>query len=589
MNDLSRIFPWAVVAVAAVFLGLTATAPPEDQNQFHLQEFASLPVVDGGRAKPVDTFARTQLMLLTDGRQEFTDEKGKTHSAVEWLLDVMAMVAVRGSDEQLADERLAIATGERILRIDNDQVLNLLGLRQRWGYLYSVNEIRPQFAALRKEAVRAHELDEAKRDLFDNRVLDLAHKIERFFGLAELQVPLVVPPESGEGEWRSLGESLADVHGGTAAAAGQFHDILLAYGANKPKEFNEAVKAYREKVVAGLPESEVGKAGFEVFFNHFAPFYQCCILYVFVFALTALSWLGWRQPLRQAAFRLMVLTLAVHTFALVARMYIQGRPPVTNLYSSAVFIGWGCVNLGVFLERVYKNGFGNVVGSVMGAATLVIAHHLSLSGDTLEMMQAVLDTNFWLATHVTCVTLGYTATFVAGLLGITFVLAGLLTPAVDRNGLKTFGQMIYGVLCFATLLSFTGTVLGGIWADQSWGRFWGWDPKENGALLIVIWNALILHARWGGLVKTRGMAVLTIFGNMVTMWSWFGTNQLGIGLHAYGFNNTLVLVCRYFWLGQLPLIGLGLLPLKYWWSFRAAAGQTSHAPARSGRPALGTT
>jgi ABC-type transport system involved in cytochrome c biogenesis permease subunit len=580
MNDLSRIFPWAVVAVAAVFLGLTATAPPEDQSQFHLQEFASLPVVDGGRAKPVDTFARTQLMLLTDGRQEFKDEKGKTHTAVEWLLDVMV--------SRLNEERLGIATGEQVLRIDNDQVLNLLGLRQRWGYLYSVDELRPQFTAFGKEAVRARKLDEAKRDLFDNRVLDLAHKIERFFGLAELQVPLIVPPESGEGEWRSLDESLADIHGGNAAAAKRFQDILVAYAENKPKEFNEAVKAYREKVVAALPEAEVGKAGFEVFFNHFAPFYQCCVLYVFVFALTALSWLGWRQPLRQAAFRMMVLTLAVHTFALVSRMYIQGRPPVTNLYSSAVFIGWGCVNLGVFLERVYKNGFGNVVGSVMGAATLVIAHHLSLSGDTMEMMQAVLDTNFWLATHVTCVTLGYTATLAAGLLGIAFVLAGVLTPAVDRNGLKTFGQMIYGVLCFATLLSFTGTVLGGIWADQSWGRFWGWDPKENGALLIVIWNALILHARWGGLVKTRGMAVLTIVGNMVTMWSWFGTNQLGIGLHAYGFNNTLVLVCRYFWLGQLPLIGLGLLPLHYWRSFRPAPEPGPGPITRQARPGPAT-
>ena len=91
--------------------------------------------------------------------------------------------------------------------------------------------------------------------------------------------------------------------------------------------------------------------------------------------------------------------------------------------------------------------------------------------------------------------------------------------------------MIYGVVCFATLFSFVGTVLGGIWADQSWGRFWGWDPKENGALLIVIWNALILHARWGGMVKQRGMAVLAVVGNIVTAWSWFGTNMLGVGLH----------------------------------------------------------
>ena len=95
--------------------------------------------------------------------------------------------------------------------------------------------------------------------------------------------------------------------------------------------------------------------------------------------------------------------------------------------------------------------------------------------------------------------------------------------------------MVYGIVCFATLFSFVGTVLGGIWADQSWGRFWGWDPKENGALLIVLWNAIILHARWGGLVRERGLMNLAIFGNIVTAFSWFGVNMLGIGLHSYGF------------------------------------------------------
>src|SRR5205823_123516 len=135
---------------------------------------------------------------------------------------------------------------------------------------------------------------------------------------------------------------------------------------------------------------------------------------------------------------------------------------------------------------------------------------------------------------------------------------------LDRDLSKVLGQMIYGVLCFATLFSFVGTVLGGIWADQSWGRFWGWDPKENGAILIVIMNALILHARWGGMVKVRGMALLTIVGNMITVWSWFGTNQLGVGLHAYGFNNALALGCRWFWLSQLGVIALGLLPLRVW-------------------------
>jgi hypothetical protein len=131
--------------------------------------------------------------------------------------------------------------------------------------------------------------------------------------------------------------------------------------------------------------------------------------------------------------------------------------------------------------------------------------------------------------------------------------------------------MIYGCVCFATLLSFTGTVLGGIWADYSWGRFWGWDPKENGALMIVLWNALILHARWGGIVRPRGMAVLAIFGNVVTAWSWFGVNMLGVGLHSYGFMGGAAFWLVTFVASQLLLMAIGMLPTHAWRSWRSFA------------------
>jgi ABC-type transport system involved in cytochrome c biogenesis permease subunit len=112
------------------------------------------------------------------------------------------------------------------------------------------------------------------------------------------------------------------------------------------------------------------------------------------------------------------------------------------------------------------------------------------------------------------------------------VVRGALTRSLDQATADALAKMIYGIVCFATLFSFVSTVRGGIWADQSWGRFWGWDPKENGALHIVVWNAIILHARWGGLVKARGLSMLAIFGNIVTAWSWFGVNMLGVGLHS---------------------------------------------------------
>jgi len=152
--------------------------------------------------------------------------------------------------------------------------------------------------------------------------------------------------------------------------------------------------------------------------------------------------------------------------------------------------------LGLALERIYKIGLGSAVAGLAGCVTLLIAHNLALGGDTMEMMRAVLDTNFWLATHVVVVTLGYASTFVAGLLAMAYVVLGLFTPVLASQGGKKVGpaadigkalaKMVYAIVCFATLFSFLGTVLGGIWADQSWGRFLGWDPKENGALLIVI-------------------------------------------------------------------------------------------------------
>jgi ABC-type transport system involved in cytochrome c biogenesis permease subunit len=182
----------------------------------------------------------------------------------------------------------------------------------------------------------------------------------------------------------------------------------------------------------------------------------------------------------------------------------------------------------------------------------------------MQMMQAVLDTNFWLATHVVIVTLGYSATFVAGLLAALYVVLGFFTRSLHEELAKSLSKMVYGIICFAALFSLVGTVLGGIWADQSWGRFWGWDAKENGALMIVLWNALFLHARWGGLAKRNGLMAIALGGNIVTSWSWFGVNLLGIGLHSYGFMSAAFNWLMLFVASQVALIAICLLPPNLW-------------------------
>jgi len=207
----------------------------------------------------------------------------------------------------------------------------------------------------------------------------------------------------------------------------------------------------------------------------------------------------------------------------------------------------------------------------VGFTTLLVAHYLGMDEDTFTVMQAVLDTQFWLSTHVITINLGYATTMLAGCLGIVYLIAVPMLGLVRGKQEKQLVGMMYGSLCFAILFSFVGTVLGGLWADDSWGRFWGWDPKENGALMIVLWTAVALHARWGKMVGPRGLAMLAVFGNVITAWSWFGVNQLSQGLHAYAFRDDLALYLALFFSSQLAILVLGAIP---WRSAPPAAPST---------------
>jgi ABC-type transport system involved in cytochrome c biogenesis permease subunit len=398
---------------------------------------------------------------------------------------------------------------------------------------------------------------------------------DRFSYMEQLGHLRLVPPADGDNDpshWELTGTTLLGSFG-----SGKINATVLDYARlgqawrkGDTATFNRIVAALHDQLEPRYPEA-MRKSDIESRFNAAGPFYSSMTLYVWAFLLAIVSWLKWPQELGRAAFWLTILAFVATSTGIFTRMWLEGRPPVTNLYSSALFVGWGAVLLCLILEKVFRNAIGSVAAGLIGFATLLIAHHLSLSGDTLEMMRAVLDSNFWLATHVIIITIGYSATFLAGFLALIYIVRGLFTRTLDKATADALTRMVYGIVCFATLCSLVGTVLGGIWADQSWGRFWGWDPKENGALLIVIWNAVILHCRWGGLVKQRGLMGLAIFGNIVTSWSWFGTNMLGVGLHSYGFMDAAFYALVAFVASQLLIIGLALVPLDKWRSFRTPA------------------
>jgi ABC-type transport system involved in cytochrome c biogenesis permease subunit len=421
----------------------------------------------------------------------------------------------------------------------------------------------------------------------EKALLDFKRHLVRFEAMSMKGQPLIIPTSdtaNAPDGWRSTSDALMDVARGDtlAPAVHAYAEMAEAFRLGKSEDFNRAVTDYLAMLKPQFG-AVLEKSGREVFFNQVAPFSNAAAIYVAV-GLCAICF--WFAPvrgdwLRRSAVWLCLLALIIHTSGLIFRMTLEGRPPVTNLYSAAVFIGWAACILGLVLETVWRNSIGIVVSAVIGFSTLLIAHHLALAGDTMEMMRAVLDTNFWLATHVVIVTLGYASTYVAGFLAIIFVLRGLFTTSLGVSLRQSLAKMVYAIVCFATLFSFVGTVLGGIWADQSWGRFWGWDPKENGALIIVLWNVLILHARWGGLVRERGLMNLAMFGNIVTTWSFFGTNMLGVGLHSYGFMDQQRIALITFCACQFTLIALGLIPVRFWRSYR-----DNGTPPTAGKPVV---
>ena len=621
-------FPRLVVVIALVTI-VYCLMPPRSKSDINVEDFGRLPVLLNGRTQPFDSVARNSLLILR-GKQTVLDGK-KSLPAIEWLMEAFF-------DSEKADKRL-------IFRIDHPELRSMLGLSDEEKF-FSMSQFQPKLQSLLKEtqrieteqikaeaqtpfekavmrlnnnvilyrrlknSIQHEDTKDFESDLasyqaaitpgvqairareggqeFDQKAFDrILDYLQRYDMMARFGYTLSVPsgtPSPIRDDWTSVGSTLMEAArgGSVGTPVHLFARMASAYRTSNAAGFNTALAEYRSWLAAHQYTPELAKGQKEHYFNHVEPFYVASLFYVVVFILACASWFNNSQTLNRAAYQLLIVTWLAHTAGLVYRMVLEGRPPVTNLYSSAVFIGWGIAGLGILLERIYRNAIGSVEAAVGGASTLVVAHHLAMDGDTMEMMRAVLDTNLWLSTHVVTVTMGYAATFGAGFLAVLYVLRGVFTDSLSADMAKTLSRMVYGVICFATLLSFVGTVLGGIWADQSWGRFWGWDPKENGALMIVLWNAFYLHARWGKVCSEKTLMAIAIFGNVITAFSWFGVNMLGIGLHSYGFMGAAFTWLIGFDISQLVIVGLALMPLSYWRSFkRDPTAAVKSAPASS--------
>lgn len=638
----SRLWTFVAVGAAALLFSSvlsSAVRVKKPDSKFDFAGFGQLPIFYEGRAQPIDSLARNTMLFLND--RETYRENEKTEPAIRWLLDVITgskdadkhpVFQIENLELQKAlglekRERFRYAYEEfqtklegmsdEIDKLQENKTENLnLYERKLLSLARRVRSVRKlQFMFIDPTRFQAMpplphpDVVKSNPALAQEQVGDVRSYLANLGKLVtDQQFAIVVPMQIGAEKerlshamgagWSTFPEASAftaleaQFDMDPAPAMQHWQGLLAAYEGDQPDEFNKHVTDYMKLLKSASKddltvkstgaELNIQTTSFEHFFNRVGPFNLASYMYVVAFVLVAIGWVvsgfGGMRALHSAAFAFAVLTFGLHAAAIVGRIYISGRPPVTNLYSAAVFIGCAAAFFSLVMELFFKKGIGTTLACAVGFLSLRVAGGLSTDGDTFAVLQAVLDTQFWLATHVVTITLGYATTYVCGFIGVIYILGGLLTPAFSEKDRQRLISMMYGTLCFAIFFSFVGTVLGGLWADDSWGRFWGWDPKENGALIIVIWNAMILHARWGGMIKERGMAALCVLGNIVVSWSFFGVNELGVGLHAYGLTEGRMKMLALFAVSQLVVAALALIPKSAWWSVRANADDPSRVP-----------
>ena len=329
--------------------------------------------------------------------------------------------------------------------------------------------------------------------------------------------------------------------------------------------FAKELQALHQDVVGEAEaRGEYSKVKLELLNNRAGFFHWALGFYFLAFLLIAFSWLAPGSAFAKFAGIGVWMMTVVATVALIVgiifRSVMLGRPPISTLYETIPFIVASAVLLCLFIEAIDRKRIALAVATLIGVGGMFLAMRFEIkeARDTLKVLEAVLRSNFWLGTHVIAINIGYAAALLGGAIGHVYIFAALF-GVKNRDFLKSVTRMVYGVLCFGLVFALVGTVLGGVWANDSWGRFWGWDPKENGALMICIGILVMLHARMGGLIKDLGVSIMAVLVGIITVFSWWHVNQLETGLHSYGFTDGIM-----FWLYltygiEFSVIALGFI------------------------------
>jgi cytochrome c-type biogenesis protein CcsB len=498
-----------------------------------LQPLRALPVQDGGRLKPLDTFARESLQLIY-GKQSFKMEgaKGGSRPATEilmtWILQPQAW------------------QNTPIFEINYGELKKSLKFPEEKKYFSYADIMGSERLPTLMQELQSKRETKEKLDPYYQSLQRLESQLFTFREIASGAIVHVMPPKEGD-KWLSL----AQVDG---EGKEKFIEIsrafvpYLAYStgdASAPKaeeiesQIGKAVNDFKAVAKAQNPAlyPEDFAMNLELHYVQFHPFQWAWIVYLLSAVCCFLAWVLGKQVFYKPAWIFVILGLAFHLYGFALRCYISGRPPVSNMYETVVWVGFGTVLFSVIIEAMYRWRFILLAGALVGTFCLILADLAPVILDpSLNPLEPVLRNNFWLLVHVLTITISYAAFFLAFALGDIGLYFYLKDEVKYRERLKAITLAIYRAMQIGISLLAPGIILGGIWADYSWGRFWGWDPKETWALIALLGYLAVLHGRLGGWIKDFGMICSAIVTFSLVIMAWYGVNFiLGAGLHSYGF------------------------------------------------------
>lgn len=579
---------------------LVFSAPAWAEAKPDFTSFAHIPVQHEGRIKPLDSFARTLLKQISG------KENTGGMAADEWLAESLfdpAQALQRPIFRILKPHLLGLPAREKPyysyaelapalqkrgkmiaelarqedknLSEEQRETLKLQGisfvyaeLLRSFSMILPLNIERPSFIKRAEETPVT--LDDYRRykKQVEDRLKQIIHKKgtnpEKYTGeeiaLADFSFKMKILEEGGgnnalfrilpgqERKWFSpwmIGE-MGEGSPATARYFDMWKGLAYAYLQKDAGAWKNISKNIADE---GATLSKGTPLALEVSYNTYHPLtiatllYFACVIALIFHALRPHPWLY--TSIKYA----LLMGVLFHAAAIIARVVILSRPPVGTLYESILFVALIVAATGYTIAHRRSDATALMMGSVGAAFLLFIAQGFA-DDNTMPVLVAVLNTNFWLATHVLCITTGYAWC----LMTAAFAHLWLWNKAKGRDVTSTARSM---KILSITALLFTavGTILGGIWADQSWGRFWGWDPKENGALLIVLWLIWILHGQLSGHISKIFAAALMAMLSIVVALAWFGVNLLNTGLHSYGFISGIAAGLAAFCVAELALIG----------------------------------